>query len=189
MVCFPQSALRQTATQQEIPAPAEKPYTEFSVKSADSRIVIQELLEGVEISLHALCDGATTKLFPTSQDHKRALDGDQGSNTGGMGAYSPAPFLDERQLAAVGRDVLDPWLKSCAAEGIDFRESSIQAKDGPKVLEFNARFGDPETQVYMTRLENDLVAKPCSSLPASTYSNPRVFMLSNVSGCSLPRCC
>lgn len=129
--------------------------------TAGDRIVIQELLEGMEISLHALCDGKTARLFPTAQDHKRALDGDQGLNTGGMGTYSPAPFLDDQQLADVGRQILDPWLRGCAAEGIDFRgilyPGVMLTKNGPKVLEFNARFGDPETQVYLTRLENDLV--------------------------------
>jgi phosphoribosylamine---glycine ligase len=124
-------------------------------------IVIQELLEGTEISLHALCDGGLAKLFPTAQDHKRAMDGDQGLNTGGMGTYSPTPFLNEAQLADVGRKILEPWLKGCAAEGIDFRgilyPGVMLTKDGPKVLEFNARFGDPETQVYLTRLESDLV--------------------------------
>jgi len=128
---------------------------------AGSRVVIQEFLEGIEISLHALCDGITAKLFPTSQDHKRALDGDEGLNTGGMGAYSPAPFLSEAKLADAGRAILDPWLRGCAAEGIDFRgiiyPGVMLTKTGPRVLEFNARFGDPETQVYLTRLENDLV--------------------------------
>ncbi len=129
--------------------------------SAGARTVIQELLEGVEISLHALCDGTTAKLFPTAQDHKRALDGDAGLNTGGMGTYSPTPFLSDAELAKVGARILDPWLNGCAAEGIDFRgilyPGVMLTKDGPKVLEFNARFGDPETQVYLTRLENDLV--------------------------------
>ena len=128
---------------------------------AGKRIVIQELLEGVEVSLHALCDGTTAKLFPTSQDHKRALDGDEGLNTGGMGTYSPTPFLTEAQLADVGKKILDPFMRGCAAEGIDYRgllyPGEMLTKDGPKVLEFNARFGDPETQVYLTRLENDLV--------------------------------
>src|SRR5262245_16039512 len=81
--------------------------------AAGSSIVIQELLEGTEISLHALCDGKTAKLFPTAQDHKRALDGDEGLNTGGMGTYSPTPFLTEQQLADAGRKILDPWLKGC----------------------------------------------------------------------------
>jgi phosphoribosylamine---glycine ligase len=129
--------------------------------AAGARIVIQEFLEGVEISLHALCDGRTAKLFPTSQDHKRALDGDKGLNTGGMGTYSPTPFLDAAQLADAGRQILGPWLKGCMAEDIDFRgilyPGIILTKNGPRVIEFNARFGDPETQVYLTRLENDLV--------------------------------
>jgi phosphoribosylamine--glycine ligase len=129
--------------------------------SAGAQVVIQELLEGMEISLHAICDGSMAKLFPTSQDHKRALDSDQGPNTGGMGAYSPAPFLSDAELEASRRQILDPWLRGCAAEGIDFRgilyPGVMLTKSGPKVLEFNARFGDPEAQVYLTRLENDLV--------------------------------
>ena len=154
--------------------------------AAGAKIVIQEFLEGMEISLHALCDGKTARLFPTSQDHKRALDGDRGLNTGGMGAYSPTPFLTDAQLADAGRKILEPWLRGCAAEGIDFHGilypgimlikngragSPLPAADAQngahgvtrpteisaRVLEFNARFGDPETQVYLTRLENDLV--------------------------------
>jgi len=129
--------------------------------AAGSRVVIQEFLEGTEITLHALCDGKRFKLFPPSQDHKRALDGDQGLNTGGMGAFSPAPFLNDQQLAQVGRQILDPCLRGCEAEGIDFRgilyPGVMLTKDGPKVLEFNARFGDPEAQAYLTRLESDLV--------------------------------
>ncbi len=144
---------------------AEKAVDEIMVSkafgAAGSRVVIQEFLEGIEVSLHALCDGQTAKLFPTSQDHKRALDGDAGLNTGGMGTYSPTPFLTDTQLADTGRAILDPWLHGCAAEGIDFRgilyPGVMLTKAGPKVLEFNARFGDPETQVYLTRLESDLV--------------------------------
>jgi phosphoribosylamine--glycine ligase len=128
---------------------------------AGTTIVIQELLEGTEVSLHALCDGQMARLFPTSQDHKRALDGDQGMNTGGMGTYSPVPFLNAKDLAETGEKILGPWIKGCHAEGIDFRgiiyPGIMLTKDGPKVLEFNARFGDPETQVYLTRLESDLV--------------------------------
>jgi phosphoribosylamine--glycine ligase len=146
-------------------AEAERAVDEIMVDkafgSAGARVVVQEFLEGVEISLHALCDGRTAKLFPTAQDHKRALDGDQGLNTGGMGTYSPAPFLTDAELADVGRQILNPWLAGCAADGIDFRgllyPGVMLTKSGPKVIEFNARFGDPETQVYLPRLENDLV--------------------------------
>jgi phosphoribosylamine---glycine ligase len=129
--------------------------------AASARIVVQEYLEGIEISLHALCDGHSAQLFPTAQDHKRALEDDQGPNTGGMGTYSPTPFLDAAELREVSRRVLEPWLRGCAEEGIDFRgvlyPGIMLTKAGPKVLEFNARFGDPETQVYLTRLETDLV--------------------------------
>ena len=129
--------------------------------AAGARVVIQEFLEGMEISLHALCDGRTAKLFPTSQDHKRALDGDAGLNTGGMGTYSPTPFLTEAQLADTAKKILEPFMRGCEAEGIDYRgllyPGIMLTNNGPKVLEFYARFGDPETQVYLTRLENDLV--------------------------------
>src|SRR5690242_5903007 len=146
-------------------AEAEKAVDEIMVAkafgAAGTRVVIQEFLEGIEVSLHALCDGKTAKIFPTSQDHKRALDGDQGLNTGGMGTYSPTPFLSEEQLADAGKKILEPFLRGCAAEGIDYHgilyPGIMLTKTGPKVLEFNARFGDPETQVYLTRLENDLV--------------------------------
>lgn len=146
-------------------AEAERAVDEIMVDkafgSAGARVVVQEFLEGMEISVHALCDGRTAKLFPTAQDHKRALDGDQGLNTGGMGTYSPAPFLTDAELADVGRQILNPWLAGCAADGIDFRgllyPGVMLTKSGPKVIEFNARFGDPETQVYLPRLENDLV--------------------------------
>ncbi len=129
--------------------------------AAGEQVVIQELLEGIEISLHALCDGHVARLFPTSQDHKRALDGDNGPNTGGMGTFSPAPFLTDDELLDAARTIIGPWQRGCAAEAIDFRgmlyPGVMLTADGPKVLEFNARFGDPETQVYMARLENDLV--------------------------------
>jgi len=146
-------------------AEAEKAVDEIMVSkafgSAGANVVIQEFLEGTEVSLHALCDGKTAKIFPTSQDHKRALDGDLGLNTGGMGTYSPTPFLNDTQLADVAKKVLEPFMRGCVAESIDYRgllyPGVMLTKNGPKILEFNARFGDPETQVYLTRLENDLV--------------------------------
>lgn len=145
-------------------AEAEAALEEILVKgtfgAAGRRVVIQEFLEGMEISLHALCDGRTARLFPTAQDHKRIGEGDRGPNTGGMGTYSPTPFLDEAGLAQVQDRILTPWLRGCAQEGIDFRgilyPGLMLTAAGPKVLEFNARFGDPETQVYLARLDSDL---------------------------------
>jgi phosphoribosylamine---glycine ligase len=129
--------------------------------AAGARVVIQERLEGEEISLHALCDGKIARVFPTAQDHKRALDGDRGANTGGMGAYCPAPFLDEAQFAAVAASIFEPFMRGCAAEGIDYRgilyPGVMLTSSGPRVLEFNARFGDPEAQAYLTRLRTDLL--------------------------------
>jgi phosphoribosylamine--glycine ligase len=148
----------------DVPA-AERAIQEILVRrafgAAGERVVIQELLAGTEVSLHALCDGRTVKLFPTAQDHKRAGDGDTGPNTGGMGTYSPAPFLDDDALLATGRAILGPWLRGCLAEGIDYRgviyPGVMLTADGPRVLEFNARLGDPETQAYLPRLGNDLL--------------------------------
>ena len=92
-----------------------------------------------------------------------------------MGAYSPTPFLSEAELAAVGDSILAPWLRGCAAEGIDFHgilyPGVMLTQDGPKVLEFNARFGDPETQVYLARLENDLVELLTASIRRHTWES------------------
>jgi phosphoribosylamine--glycine ligase len=100
-------------------------------------------------------------LFPTSQDHKRALDNEQGPNTGGMGTYSPTPFLSDAELICAGQRIVEPVLRGCAAEGIAYcgllYPGVMLTCDGPKVMEFNARFGDPETQVYLPRLESDLM--------------------------------
>jgi phosphoribosylamine--glycine ligase len=141
---------------------------------AGSSIVIQEFLEGTEISLHAICDGKTAKLFPTSQDHKRALDGDLGLNTGGMGAYSPTPFLSASELAQVERQILDPWLKGCAEEKIDFHgilyPGLMLTKAGPKVLEFNARFGD--IPALMKKASRSRVWRRPKACPASKYFMP-----------------
>lgn len=132
-----------------------------SFGEAGRQVVIQEWLEGTELSLHALCDGTTFRILPSAQDHKRVGDGDLGLNTGGMGTYSPTPFVSSERWERIGNAVLDPWLQGCLSEGIDFRgliyPGIMITDDGPRVLEFNARWGDPETQVYLTRLENDLV--------------------------------
>ena len=148
-------------TPDEANAAIDQIMTDRAFGDAGSSVLIQELITGMEVSLHAMCDGKTARLFPSSQDHKRALDGDQGRNTGGMGTYSPVPFLSDEKLNEMANTVLEPWLAGCAAEGIDFRgmlyPGIMLTDDGPKVLEFNARFGDPETQVYLPRLENDLV--------------------------------
>jgi phosphoribosylamine---glycine ligase len=135
--------------------------SERAFGAAGARVVVQEFLEGIEISLHALCDGRIARIFPTAQDHKRALDGDRGPNTGGMGAYSPTPFLSDAELTATAAKILEPFLRGCEAEGIEYRgilyPGIMLTASGPRVLEFNARFGDPEAQAYLARLKSDLV--------------------------------
>ncbi|MCP3101367.1 phosphoribosylamine--glycine ligase [Myxococcus sp. K15C18031901] len=125
------------------------------------RMVLEEVLEGEEVSAMALCDGERYAMLPLSQDHKRVGDGDTGPNTGGMGAYAPAPFLDAAQLAQVGEQVIAPTLAVLRRRGLGFRgvlyAGLMLTRSGPKVLEFNARFGDPETQVLMMQLGEDLL--------------------------------
>ena len=129
--------------------------------AAGARVVIEEFLEGEIASLFAICDGTTSLLFGGAQDHKRAFDGDLGPNTGGMGTYSPAPVLSHAVVQAANERLIVPAFAGIAAEGAPYRgvifcEIMVTA-DGPKLIEFNVRFGDPECQVLMLRLQSDLV--------------------------------
>jgi phosphoribosylamine---glycine ligase len=129
--------------------------------AAGRTLVLEELLEGEEVSLIALCDGERYVLCPLAQDHKRALDGDRGPNTGGMGAYAPAPFLSGAALAAAGEQTIAPVLRYMAAAGVSYRGALyaglMLTAGGPRVLEYNCRFGDPEAQVLMMQLDEDLL--------------------------------
>jgi phosphoribosylamine--glycine ligase len=129
--------------------------------AAGAEVVIEEFLEGPEVSIHALSDGTTFQLFPTAQDHKPIGEGDTGPNTGGMGTIAPVPGFGAETLAQAGAMVVQPALDGLRADGRQFSgllyPGLIITADGPKVLEFNARFGDPETQSYMRLLESDLV--------------------------------
>jgi phosphoribosylamine--glycine ligase len=128
---------------------------------AGNTVVIEEFLTGPECSLHALIDGKNYILFPDAKDHKRALDGDQGLNTGGMGTISPSRVVDEAMRKRLEREVLEPFVKGLAADGLPFQgmlfPGLMMTPNGPKVLEFNCRFGDPETQSLMRRLKSDLL--------------------------------
>jgi phosphoribosylamine--glycine ligase len=128
---------------------------------AGGEVVIEEFLTGEEASFFALCDGATAIALTTAQDHKRAFDGDQGPNTGGMGAYSPAPNIDAAMSARVMAEIITPTLRAMQAMGAPYKgvlyAGLMITADGPKLIEYNARFGDPETQVLMLRLMSDLV--------------------------------
>ncbi len=135
---------------------------------AGNEVVVEEYLEGVEISVHVFSDGTTCRIFPTSQDHKRVRDNDEGPNTGGMGVVAPLPFVSMEMLARIDREIVSPTIKAMSDEGTPFvgllYPGIMITKDGPKVFEFNVRFGDPETEVYMRLLDSDLleIAKACT---------------------------
>lgn len=128
---------------------------------AGREVVIEDFLTGVEISIHALSDGKAWKLLPTSQDHKRIFDGNNGPNTGGMGTIAPLPFVDEAMLVRIEQDIIKPAIEGMAKDGRPFvgllYPGIMLTEDGPKVFEFNARFGDPETQSYMRLLLTDFL--------------------------------
>ncbi len=128
---------------------------------AGERVVIEECLEGEEASFMAFCDGKTIIPMVSSQDHKRVFDNDEGPNTGGMGAYSPAPVITEEVERKVINKIMIPAIRGMRAEGIKYKGilyAGLMIKDGtPYVLEFNCRFGDPETQPVLSRLKTDLV--------------------------------
>ncbi len=129
--------------------------------SAGDRIVVEEFLVGREVSVLCYCDGNTIKPMTSAQDHKRAKDGDQGLNTGGMGTFSPSPFYTEEVDAFCKEKVYQATIDAMKAEGRSFIGilfvGLILTEDGPKVLEFNARFGDPEAQVVLPRMKNDII--------------------------------
>ncbi|MES2223323.1 MAG: phosphoribosylamine--glycine ligase [Patescibacteria group bacterium] len=124
-------------------------------------VVIEEYLRGREISTHAFCDGENAVMFPSSQDHKRIFENDLGPNTGGMGTIAPVPWVTEAHLNDVKEKIVLPLLKALKKRGREFRgllfPGIMITEDGPKVIEFNARFGDPETESYVRILDTDLV--------------------------------
>ncbi|MGE5544844.1 MAG: phosphoribosylamine--glycine ligase [Bacillota bacterium] len=126
---------------------------------AGREVVIEECLQGVEVSVFALCDGKTVVPMVAAQDHKRVFDGDEGPNTGGMGAYSPPPFYTEELHQRVMKEIMEPVVKAMAAEGRSYKgvlyAGLMLTADGPKVLEFNVRLGDPEAQVILPLMETD----------------------------------
>ena len=128
---------------------------------AGNRLVIEEFLEGEEVSVLAITDGKEFIILPAAQDHKAVFEGDKGPNTGGMGAYAPAPVMTERLLETVCKKIIQPTIDGLESEGSPYRgilyAGLMVTKGGPKVLEFNSRFGDPETQAILPLLRTDLV--------------------------------
>lgn len=154
-------------------AKAEKALTkimlERAYQQAGNEVVVEEYLDGQEVSIHALCDGKTAIMLPISQDHKTRFDGDKGPNTGGMGTIAPLPWVTTQIMKEIDERVVRPTLQALAKMGRPFTGCLYpglkMTKEGPKVLEFNARFGDPETQSYMRLLKTDLldVLDACAS--------------------------
>jgi phosphoribosylamine--glycine ligase len=141
---------------------------------ASAELVIEEFLTGEEASFFALCDGETAIPLASAQDHKRAFDGDEGPNTGGMGAYSPAPIMDPAVSARVMAEIVYPTLRAMKAMGAPYRgvlfAGLMIAADGPKLIEYNVRFGDPECQVLMLRLMSDVVPALLASRDGMLHS-------------------
>ena len=129
--------------------------------TAGNKMVIEEFMTGREVSVLSFVDGKNIRIMTSSQDHKRAMDGDQGLNTGGMGTFSPSPFYTKEVDEFCQKYVYQPTVDAMAAEGREFKGiiffGLMLTKDGPKVLEYNARFGDPEAQVVLPRMKNDLI--------------------------------
>ncbi len=139
----------------------ERTMVQHEFGEAGATVVVEEILKGQELSIHALVDDRTIYVLESAQDHKAVGDGDTGPNTGGMGAYSPAPIATPEVYAVVERDILVPIVDALRSDGAPYRGvlyvGLMLTAGGPKVLEFNCRFGDPETQVLLTRLESDLL--------------------------------
>jgi len=129
--------------------------------ASGSSVVIEEFLVGEEASVFALCDGENIVMLASAQDHKRVWDGDRGPNTGGMGAYSPAPVMTDEMMARTRSEIIEPTVRRMAERGTPFTgvlyAGLMVTKDGPKLIEYNVRFGDPECQVLMMRLKTDIV--------------------------------
>jgi phosphoribosylamine--glycine ligase len=147
--------------------------------AAGARVVIEERLTGREVSMMALCDGTRFALLASAEDHKTVLEGDRGPNTGGMGAYSPSPLVDERLAARIAETIFAPTVRALAQAGRPFRGLlygglMLTPDRGPMVIEWNCRFGDPETQAVLARLEDDLVpwlvGAADGELPGRTFS-------------------
>lgn len=126
-----------------------------------ARLVVEELLIGDEISVIGITDGCSIKLLSPSQDHKQAYDGDQGPNTGGMGAFTPVPFADDALMQSIHKDIVEPTMHGLQSEAFSFVGvvyfGIMVTKEGPKLLEYNARFGDPETEIILPALKSDLL--------------------------------
>ena len=151
--------------------------------TAGARVVIEECLSGPEVSFFAVCDGTVAVPLGSAQDHKRVFDGDRGPNTGGMGAFAPSPLMDAALEARVMQEIVEPVMRGMRAEGHEYRgflyAGLMLTCDGPKVIEFNVRFGDPEAQVVLPLVEGDLVSMLAAAADGA-IGNARVTLSRDV---------
>jgi phosphoribosylamine--glycine ligase len=146
---------------------------------AGSRVLLEECLSGPEVSFFAICDGAVATPVSSAQDHKRVFDGDEGPNTGGMGAFAPSPLIDEAMQARVMRDIVEPVVAGLRSEGHEYcgflYAGLMLTCDGPKVIEFNVRFGDPEAQVVIPMIASDLAPRLAAAADGALDRTPLEF--------------
>ena len=150
-------------------------------------VVLEEKIQGPEVSVFALCDGVKYILLPTAQDHKRLNENDKGPNTGGMGAYSPAPLLTEDDLSRITKEIVEPTIDELNKKNIDYKGviyfGLMLTKSGPKVIEYNCRFGDPECQTIMPLMDKNfvLLLEKCSM--GNLTGDEKIYSSDKVSGC------
>jgi len=150
-------------------------------------VLLEEKIEGPEISIFALCDGKKYILLPSAQDHKRIEENDKGLNTGGMGAYSPTPILSESELSIICKDIIEPTINELIKRNIDYRGvlyfGLMITESGPKVIEYNCRFGDPECQTIMPLMDNNFVNILYKCAAGNLKGDEKIISTSKVSGC------
>ena len=146
---------------------------------AGSRVVLEECLDGPEVSFFAICDGARASALMSAQDHKRVFDGDHGPNTGGMGAFAPSPLVDQALQSRIMREIVNPVIAGLASEGNPYQgflyAGLMLTCDGPKVIEFNVRFGDPEAQVVIPMIADELAPRLAAAADGRLDPTPIAF--------------
>ncbi len=155
--------------------------------SASNKVILEEKIEGPEVSIFALCDGEKLIVLPPAQDHKRLLDGDNGPNTGGMGAYAPAPLINQKDLQDLTELILLPTLKGLKKKGIKYigviYAGLMLTSSGPKVIEFNCRFGDPECQALMPLMGDELASVIFACARGELEKAPKLSFKNHCSAC------
>ena len=155
--------------------------------NAGNIVVLEERLKGPEVSVFALCDGKNYVVLPTAQDHKRLEEGDKGLNTGGMGAYSPAPLISQNDLKEISEKIIDPTIKGLIRKKIDYRGvlyfGLMITESGAKVIEYNCRFGDPECQTIMPLMDKNFVNLLYECAIGNLHKNEQIIVNDMVSGC------